>query len=804
MAADPRGPVRRLVARWARDSRWRLTVAAGAATMISALALQPLLAGGWWIGESLLVVLAIGLTGGIARALHLPAPLQPLVQAAVLLVVLTVRFAPQDAIGGVLPGPGALEDLRQLAADGRTYSEVTQAPAPEAVGLLLLVVAGIGLIALVVDTLSVGLDLPGLTLVAFASLFVVTWGINDDLAPGWAFVSVGVAWLTVLWAAQADWASRWGPQARPGAAGMGLLVGVGALVVALASGGLATLRGPSAPVTFGAGSGEGAVQVDALVSLRRSLVDNDLRVMLTYATTAARPDYLRLAVLDAFDGEQWQASAPPDLTAQPPLALGPGNALAPVDPTSLAPRSGQPVEYRMDVGPLAGSTLPSPAHTIASLNDWPVSWDQRTSLPVRSDGTSVQGSRISLVAAPPELDAEGLRRASTAPIPDEAVTAADSADPTPLVGEELATLAREVTAGADTPYDRAVALQRWFTSEGGFQYSTQVEGGASGDALDDFLTERVGYCEQFAATMALMARTVGIPSRVVVGFTQGRSEGGQWVVRGTDAHAWPELWMGAAGWTRFEPTPGAPTTITPAYTRPDNSAQSPSAGPSASASDVAPSAAERPDRANAPDAAVASTSSAALQWLRWLVALVVVVLLLLAPAGWRVARRRRRLGRGDPESAYREVVDTMIDLGLGVEASTPRETLHALRARVGGGAGGWSTERGPWAPGAGEAGWRQVSRGSDVSPPPAEVALDRVLRAVEWQRYGPGSSGGPSSPELAGRPGALAGDVATVRATLAEVAGRARTVRGQLLPVSLWPDRRGSAARQAAALDPVP
>ena len=109
----------------------------------------------------------------------------------------------------------------------------------------------------------------------------------------------------------------------------------------------------------------------------------------------------------------------------------------------------------------------------------------------------------------------------------------------------------------------------------GSRYSTQIEGGSDEDALATFLEERVGYCEQFAATMALMARSVGIPARVVVGFTQGRLEGNQWVVRGTDAHAWPELWMGSAGWVRFEPTPGAPTTTTPAYTPPPQSTAGP-------------------------------------------------------------------------------------------------------------------------------------------------------------------------------------------------------------------------------------
>ena len=63
--------------------------------------------------------------------------------------------------------------------------------------------------------------------------------------------------------------------------------------------------------------------------------------------------------------------------------------------------------------------------------------------------------------------------------------------------------------------------------------------------LDQFLASKSGYCQQFAATMALMAESLGIPARVVVGYTAGtRQPDGTWVVRGRDAHAWPELYFG--------------------------------------------------------------------------------------------------------------------------------------------------------------------------------------------------------------------------------------------------------------------
>ena len=78
-----------------------------------------------------------------------------------------------------------------------------------------------------------------------------------------------------------------------------------------------------------------------------------------------------------------------------------------------------------------------------------------------------------------------------------------------------------------------------------------------------FLSERRGFCVQFATAYAVMARTLGIPTRVAVGFTPGESVGdGTYVVSSHDAHAWPEIWLAGIGWTHmFDPTPPAGTAL---------------------------------------------------------------------------------------------------------------------------------------------------------------------------------------------------------------------------------------------------
>jgi transglutaminase-like putative cysteine protease len=118
-----------------------------------------------------------------------------------------------------------------------------------------------------------------------------------------------------------------------------------------------------------------------------------------------------------------------------------------------------------------------------------------------------------------------------------------------------------IAAGAATPYDRARALEQFFLSPAqGFHYSLDVDLGAnaqSQNAISQFLQSRTGFCVQFASSFTAMARAVGLPARVAVGYTPGRfdSISGLYHVTSEDAHAWGEVWLAGVGWTRFEPTP---------------------------------------------------------------------------------------------------------------------------------------------------------------------------------------------------------------------------------------------------------
>jgi transglutaminase-like putative cysteine protease len=125
--------------------------------------------------------------------------------------------------------------------------------------------------------------------------------------------------------------------------------------------------------------------------------------------------------------------------------------------------------------------------------------------------------------------------------------------------------ARALTFRAASDFERAFILEAWFRDSGEFTYSTRVSTGHDSLRLDDWLNDntspnfRTGYCEQFAAAMAVLVRTLEIPSRAVWGFTPGSVEninGEQIVtVRDRNAHAWVEVWLEPYGWVQFDPTP---------------------------------------------------------------------------------------------------------------------------------------------------------------------------------------------------------------------------------------------------------
>jgi hypothetical protein len=248
-----------------------------------------------------------------------------------------------------------------------------------------------------------------------------------------------------------------------------------------------------------------------------------------------------------------------------------------------------------------------------------------------------------------------------------------------------------------------------------------------------------------AATMALMARTLGIPSRVVVGFTQGaKNDDGDWVVTVRDAHAWPELWFDGIGWMRFEPTPRSNATVeAPAYAPYGDTVRS--GDDSRGVLD---------SEGFTPVAAPAQESTRGVPGIVVALLAIVTLLGLTVPAVIRLVRRRRRLHAGNyvdvVRGAWDEVADTAYDLGQPWSAfGTARQCADRL------------------------------GRGM---PAPAAEALGRLRVQVEQVRYGRSPNPGIDAAAQAERSAAVRADVTMVTGALRD------RVRWQTRMVSYcWP-----------------
>jgi len=129
-------------------------------------------------------------------------------------------------------------------------------------------------------------------------------------------------------------------------------------------------------------------------------------------------------------------------------------------------------------------------------------------------------------------------------------------------------LAHKLTDSEPSPYRRAMAIEHYLTTQ--FGYTLQLPSEPPADPLADFLFHRRrGHCEYFASSMAVLLRTVGIPSRVITGFrgAQFNQVNSTYIVRARDAHSWVEAYIPGAGWTSFDPTPAGDAPVVTAWTR---------------------------------------------------------------------------------------------------------------------------------------------------------------------------------------------------------------------------------------------
>ncbi len=540
-------------------ARARMAGAAALATATSSMALSPLFDNGTWFWPAMAAVVAVATAGMTARVLRAPSPLVVLAQAATLLAVVANQIARDESYLGVVPGPDAFARMGEALAAALDEVAVVSAPAPTTPLLVALSVAGVGAIALVVDAMAVTGRWAAAAGLPLLTLYAVPAAVVTDGVPWPLFVIGAVGYLFLLLADGRQRIGRWGrvvgTRGRSGVispeplSAMGRRIGL----IALAAAVIAPLALPFLDENvLGKGSGGGSggsggrtvATVNPLVSLQRDLVRVDDTEVLRYTTTARGPDYLRMVTLDTFDGLQWQ---PAVLRARASAQVADGLPDAPGLSDDV--RSSR-VTTTISVGPLEENRLPLPypATRVDIDGDW--RYDEATlNVLTPDEGRTTEGVEYTVTSVQPVPTAAQLRAAGEAP--EDVLRYTELPPVTPLAAQ----LAEEVAGDAPTDFDAAVALQSWFRGEGGFAYDLTVQP-RSDDALADFLTDRRGYCQQFAGAFAVMARLLGIPARVNVGFAPGAATDEGWAVTWHDVHAWPELYFDGAGWVRFEPTPG--------------------------------------------------------------------------------------------------------------------------------------------------------------------------------------------------------------------------------------------------------
>lgn len=769
--------------------RHRLAIVGWVATVATSLSLftafqekRYVLVGAALSGLAVLIGMAL-------RQVHAPLLVAPLAQVLVVAEILLVTYG-HHAAYGVIPTSATLRGVGDAVSSGMDVANRYAAPVPPNAGLMLMSVALITVVAILVDLLAAGLTRAPLAGLALLALYSVPVASLPDGVPALGFIPGAAAFMSLLMLSERERLAHWGRHvARSTARDSAEIVDTSGLVstgrrisvLAIATAVVLPIMVPTFTTTLftgsgGLGSGDGSVSFsDPMVSLASSLHRKDPVDLMRVTDGTEVPTYLRLAVLDQPGADAWRNSGvdlgstvPVDGALPPPAGLSSqvvvGNGAMNVQLLPDFPDDNTvwlPVPTDLDGLTLAGfpgefAFLPGDS-TVTS----------------RTEGSVSNVSSYLATYVVPQPTPAQLEGSSGAPADIVAKYGNVPSGVPEVVGED----ARRVTAGLDTDFDRALALQSFFREHGNFTYDLNAGYGDGYHAMALFLQKRHGYCQHFAATMAMMARELGIPSRVVVGFLDPsrKVSGRDYVFTSNDAHAWPELYFGGIGWVRFEPTPGNGAVRPPYTTQVSVPPVTPiTSHPTSTTTDL-PGGGKNTETGattTAPQGSGAPTPGSGggggAPPIPWLVA-VVLLLLVLTPGSIRWSIRRSRLARavdGGPSSEYAwvEVRDRILDLGLPWSGSlTPRARSRYVEPLLGGDADG-------------------------------VAALDRLSLIVERARYA-------SSPV----PGASPGDDAVqILAAVGQGVDWKRRLRAFLWPTSLMPEVRVVWARVRARLTARP
>lgn len=702
--------------------------------------------------DSVVIAISLSVTGILARGILRNVPrgtrmlLVVLAQFLVLAILLTLRWFSRSALLGIIPTPTTLQLAWQTGTYGVQEMVMGIAPLRQSPEVLFLLMLGAGILTICVFACTVSLGLPlvaAVAMIGVGSVPPLIVGVSPSF--GWILTAVIVT-LVMLWQRQAAGSRRARSQGLPTA----ILTGAAVVAASL------TFAPTVSPTSVGMGAVTQPV-LNPTVNLGSDLRRPAPVTALTFETTALQMPYLRIATHTEYTGTTWR----PDADGFIPVT-------SPLERVLGARYVGEVYEAHLTIGEVQGNRFPIPHPTI-DLNGLSGQW-QFNPLNGTVTGNSIEGQSASMSYVETAIDPELLRttRASGFEVDPPFISLPDT------LGQLPTELMQEVTAGATTDFDRLLALETWFRTE--FTYSLDapvIDGfdGADVDMVTQFLEVREGYCTHFASAFAIMARTIGIPTRVVVGFLPGERTSAEgnlttFTVMSDQMHAWPEVFFEGVGWVPFEPTAtlGEPMFSDSAddagadaeLEEPEEETPEPTPEELEVETPEEPEAGS--DAADEADDPVSPASSQLGAWLGRILTVLAVIALLCAPAVVRVAQRNRRIERaraGDAMAAmaaWRELEATATDYGIDLSGS---DRAGTIRARA-----------------------EQLTRVTGISAEPIRVIRD----AAETALYG----GTQGNQYTQGSPAALD---ASLRASLRELeATRTATQRviARALPRSLF------------------
>jgi transglutaminase-like putative cysteine protease len=770
----------------------RRTAAAGIAVILASVSLYPIFIGVLWFWAGCASVIVVALAGTATRLRRLPVIADLALGVLALLLWLNFAFSNAKSLGHLLPTPASLGALWDVAGQGFNEASKYAPPVPELRGMVLLAAAGIGIAALLTDLIAVRLGSAALAGLPLLLLFTepFTLSVSRGFLGTTVAFSVSVAgYLALLSSESRDRIRAWeqpNPDARDEPdtrtlAAAGRRIGFASVVLALCLPlfipGLHTTRlfggqpgiggSGGSGGNGGGGTGTGTGFPDPNTQLSQELHTSQATPVLSYTTSDSSPGYLQIYTLDRLTDKGWQLPQSESLVSvSPSLPAPPG--LTSVAAPWLATET-TTIKISRSVGADEFGALPVPYPTKTVKASGTLHADKSTLMLFDTD-VSLGGLSYTVTSLD---DSPAEQSLNAAPPPPASITSQYLSVPSSYDSLRSLGLSVVQAAGAKTPFEDAVALQNWL-ADGKFSYTLNAPTVLSAAALKNFLTvTKKGYCQQFSYSMAVLARLLGIPSRVAIGFTSGTLQSsGAWQVTTHDAHAWPELYFQGYGWLRFEPTPNADTgqgqgtAWEPTYTLPLSSsgkshATAPTAGPSASPTSRGPLSSQRDLLPPAYESGGGGNGSAGTvsPWeVLGLVVAGLVVIAAIAPWCARRVIRRRRWRRGQhradqvrardiawAHAAWQELRDDLTDYGA---AALPSESPRAVAARAGTGLG---------------------------LAEPARAALGRIAMAEERARYAPAPADGSG----------LRGDSAVVRRAIAAAVPREARWRARLLPTSV-------------------